>query len=191
MNTDVVDAVVDQIGSHGVVTPGQESRLQFCPDAVAAGHQNGIRHVRKTRVEKAPKTADFAEDSRGKRFPGKIADPVRRPGRSIYVNTGIFVGERWVSSHVEKLRVFARFPVRGEDRPAFFDNVRVGFRPEVELAVVGLGIEYLTAEFKRVNPGVTGCAEFALGAINRFEQARQRQVSQGVASMYFRISSIV
>ena len=59
---DVVDAVVHQIGAHGIVLVHCESDFQFRPNAVDASHKNWITHSGTIRPKQAAESADLPEN---------------------------------------------------------------------------------------------------------------------------------
>ena len=58
---DVVDAVIDEALTDGVVTASHECEFQLCADAVHAGDEHGVFHPAKVRAKKSAEAADFAE----------------------------------------------------------------------------------------------------------------------------------
>jgi hypothetical protein len=57
----VVDAMVYQVRSDGVVNAGIERQLQLSPDAVSRSDQYRLRHIRKRPGEHSAKAADLGQ----------------------------------------------------------------------------------------------------------------------------------
>ena len=58
---DVVDAMIDEIGTDGVVPIHRKGNLQFRPDSIDAADQHWLAHSREIWCEKTAEAADFAQ----------------------------------------------------------------------------------------------------------------------------------
>ena len=74
VHQDVVHAVIDEVGAHRVVDPGQERDLELRADAVGAGNQDGIGVVRRREPEHAAEGADFRQHARRERGARDVLD---------------------------------------------------------------------------------------------------------------------
>ena len=72
LHRDVVDAVVDQVGAHGVMDVHLKGDLQLGAHAVHAGDQHRVDILQLVHGEQAAEAADFAQDAAGKSLVGEI-----------------------------------------------------------------------------------------------------------------------
>src|SRR6185369_1742886 len=72
LHKDVVDAVIDQVASDGVVRSGSESDLEFGADTVRGCDQHGLTHLWKCAIKHSAKRPDFGKravvESRARQF---------------------------------------------------------------------------------------------------------------------------
>ena len=71
---DVIDAVVDEIGTDGVVPVHGKGDLQLRPDAIDTRDQHRLAHTGKIRREQTAEAADFPEHLRTVRAPNATLD---------------------------------------------------------------------------------------------------------------------
>ena len=88
LDEDVVDAVVDEIRSAGVVASRLESDLELRPDAVRRSDEHRLPAAREIRPEKPSEPADVAEDTRRECRPDDVLCARERRGFGVDVDSG-------------------------------------------------------------------------------------------------------
>src|SRR6185436_12196461 len=91
LNQNVVDAVVNQIATYGVVYAGREGNLQFGADAVSRCDQHWLAHLRKCAIEHAAEAADLGQRARVESRPREFFNFFGRAIGSVDVNAGVRV----------------------------------------------------------------------------------------------------
>jgi len=110
LDGDVIDAMIDQVGSDGGVQPHFEGNLQLRSHAIDAGDQDGIQVLGLVDDEEATKAANFAEHTAGKGFVRQILDALLGAVGAVDIDTGVGVGNsvggRGMLSHGLLRRLF-------------------------------------------------------------------------------------
>jgi len=92
LDQDVVDAMIDEITTDGVVHARRKSDLELGADAVRGRNQHGLLQLRKRAVKHATEAADLGEGALVESLAREFFDPVSRTRRGIDINTRIAVG---------------------------------------------------------------------------------------------------
>jgi hypothetical protein len=92
LHHDVVDAMIDQVGAHGVVDLHLEGDLQLGAHAVDARHQHRIE-IGFGDGEQASEAADLAQNSLGEGFVGEVLDALLGAIGAIDAHARIGIGD--------------------------------------------------------------------------------------------------
>ena len=85
---DVVNAMVDEVLTDGVVTIERESEFEFCADAINAGDEDGLFVFSNIEGEETAEAADFAEDFR----PVRGGEELRQGGFDFVAEVDVHAG---------------------------------------------------------------------------------------------------
>ena len=94
LNSDVVDAMVDEVLAHGVVAVQRDRDLELGADAIGGGHQHWIGPSVGVEPEEAAEAANPAQDLRRRRARGRFADERHRASGFVEVDSGLAVRVR-------------------------------------------------------------------------------------------------
>ena len=92
LDRDVVDAVIDEVGAHGVVNAQLKGDLELGSHAIRTGDQDRILVAPEIRREEAAKAADFAKHLLVEGLLRESLDPLLGPVATGDVDAGVGVG---------------------------------------------------------------------------------------------------
>src|SRR5579864_320128 len=95
LHGNIVYAVVDQIGAHGVMQLHHERYFQLSAYAVHAGDQNRIAEFLFVESEQPAESTDFSNDPTGEGAVGEVLDALFGTVRAVNVNPALGIGYRF------------------------------------------------------------------------------------------------
>ena len=104
-HADVVDAVIDQILTYGLVPSGGEGDLEFRSHAVGRTDQNGLLPA--GQPEAGAERADVGDHAGGEGGAGQTLDMIHGAIGLVNIDTGVFVTNRFVKCHRRNLQYIA------------------------------------------------------------------------------------